>query len=54
LVFFGFSSTSNTQKKKQGNKRMTGVDEDFLGVLQKANVSGATAAAAAGLGIWRC
>jgi len=33
---------------------MTGVDEDFLGVLQKANVSGATAATAARLDIWQC
>jgi hypothetical protein len=34
-----------TKKNKyKGNKRMTGVDEDFLGELQKANVSGRGAA----------
>ena len=37
--FVDFEHT--TQKKTtEGNKRMTGVDEDFLGGLQKANVGG--------------
>ena len=28
--YFGFSSTKIFQTDKKGNKRMTGVDEDFL------------------------
>jgi hypothetical protein len=41
--FFVLRLLQISKHTEKGNKRMTGVDEDFLGELQKANVSGAAA-----------